>query len=57
MILPYPDDNIQTAAAIIIYNGALDIARLVWNVSGCTLLRDACNDHSDIARLHSLDYT
>ena len=48
-----PDDNIPTSAAIFVDNGAFDIARLVRNVSGCTLLRDvkvACNKHSDIAR-------
>ena len=53
MILPYPDDNIPTSAAIIVYNSAFNIARSVRNVLGCTLLRDvkiACNKDSDIAR-------
>ena len=30
----YPDDNIPTSAAIFVYNGALDIANSVRNVSG-----------------------
>ena len=53
LLLSYPDDIIPTSAAIFVYNGVFDIARSVWNVSGCTLLRDvklACNKHSDIAR-------
>ena len=60
LLLSYSDDNIPTAAAIFVYNGAFDIAHSVWNVSGCILLRDvklACNKQSDIARLHSLDFT
>ena len=49
----YPDDNIPTSAAIFVYNGAFDIAISVWNVFGCTRLRDvelACNKPSVIAR-------
>ena len=60
LLLSYSDDNIPTAAAIFVYNGAFNIAHSVWNVSGCILLRDvklACNKQSDIARLHSLDFT
>ena len=36
----YPDDNIPTSTAIFVYNGVFDIAISVWNVFGCTLLRD-----------------
>ena len=32
-----PDDSIPTSASNFVYNGAFDIARLVRNVSGCTL--------------------
>ena len=53
LLLSFPDDNIPTFASIFVYNHAFDIARLVRNVSGCTLLFDvklACNKHLGITR-------
>ena len=53
LLLWYLEDNIPTSATIFVYNGELNIARSVQNVSGCTLLCDVklvCNKRSDIAR-------